>query len=306
MVWSGRRHVMMGASQIDRRQPELRVHRFARAARAPSCSACAARPATRSTTGRRTGSRTTRRRVFVPEVDVVSGVGYDRAAELGRGRRASTRSCASSRTSRARLRDARPPDALAFGAPGRDRRRRGRRDRLRARDRRRRARVAAADRRRGAADPRGHRPERAGRARSPGSVTPAHAALRRVRRSTSRSCRPAWAGSRARGSSTATANAGALGILASATMTYDQLATRDPRGQGAHRPAVRREPARRRRGRRRARRAAHPRRRAGRVVRARAPRSTDQAAEGRRHRGRAERSAPAATPRRSRRGAPTR
>ena len=84
VVWSGRRHIMMGASQIDkfgnqnfafigaRRQPDAR-----------SCSACAARRATRSTTGRRTGSRATRRACSCPTVDVVSGVGYDRAAELG-------------------------------------------------------------------------------------------------------------------------------------------------------------------------------------------------------------------------------
>ena len=35
----------------------------------------------------------------------------------------------------------------------------------------------------------------------------------------------------------ATANAGGLGILASATMTYDELAQADRRGQGAHRRA---------------------------------------------------------------------
>ena len=46
---------------------------------------------------------------------------------------------------------------------------------------------------------------------------------------------------------TGTANAGGLGILASATMTYDELEQRDPRGQGPHRPAVRGQPARRRR-----------------------------------------------------------
>ena len=44
-----------------------------------------------------------------------------------------------------------------------------------------------------------------------------------------------------------TANAGGLGILASATMTLRGAREGDPRGQEPHRPAVRREPARRRR-----------------------------------------------------------
>ena len=46
---------------------------------------------------------------------------------------------------------------------------------------------------------------------------------------------------------TGTANAGGLGILASATMTFEELEKAITRGQGAHRPAVRGQPARRRR-----------------------------------------------------------
>ena len=49
-----------------------------------------------------------------------------------------------------------------------------------------------------------------------------------------RSCRPAWAGSRAPASASATAEAGGLGILASATMDFRQLQTRDRRGEAAH------------------------------------------------------------------------
>ena len=45
----------------------------------------------------------------------------------------------------------------------------------------------------------------------------------------------------------ATAEAGGLGILASATMTFDQLVAAINETQGPHRQAVRREPARRRR-----------------------------------------------------------
>ena len=84
VVWSGRRHIIMGASQID----AYGNQNFAFIGDPPrsrprSCSACAARRATRSTTRRRTGSRTTRPACSFPKVDVVSGVGYDRAAALG-------------------------------------------------------------------------------------------------------------------------------------------------------------------------------------------------------------------------------
>ena len=83
MVWSGRRHVMMGASQIDTlRQPELRVHRRP------------AQPKTQLLGIRGAPGNTINdthvlldpeplAAVFVAAVDVVSGVGYDRAAELG-------------------------------------------------------------------------------------------------------------------------------------------------------------------------------------------------------------------------------
>ena len=65
----------------------------------------------------------------------------------------------------------------------------------------------------------------------------------------------------------ATSAAGGLGILASATMTFDELAPGHRRGQGPHRQALRREPARRPARHRRAHRPAHPRGRAGRLVR---------------------------------------
>ena len=59
----------------------------------------------------------------------------------------------------------------------------------------------------------------------------AHPALRPRRHRASRSCRPAWAGSPAPRLVSATANAGGLGILASATMDFDQLRDGDRRGQ---------------------------------------------------------------------------
>ena len=208
VVWSGRRHIIMGGSQIDPfGQPELRVHRLARAAQRRSCSACAARPATRSTTRRRTGSRTIRRACSCREVDVVSGVGYDRAAELGpasgrlpRDRAASSRTsaCSTSATPDHRMR-------LRSVHPGRDRRRRRGRDRLRARrsPRRPETRLPTDEELRWIREV--HRPARARREGSAESVTrpSTHPARRSatLSASTCRSCRPAWAGLPARASS---------------------------------------------------------------------------------------------------------
>jgi acyl CoA:acetate/3-ketoacid CoA transferase beta subunit len=83
VVFSGRRHVMMGASQIDRfgnqnisclgdwKQPKVQL--------------LGVRGAPGNTINHATSYWIAKhsRRVFVEKVDVVSGVGYDRAAELG-------------------------------------------------------------------------------------------------------------------------------------------------------------------------------------------------------------------------------
>ena len=101
VVWSGRRHVMMSGSQIDKcgNQNFAFIGSLRRAPHAAARDARRAR-ATRSTTRRRTGSRRTRTRTFVPSVDVVSGVGYDRAARApGRRRPVPQHRPASSRTS---------------------------------------------------------------------------------------------------------------------------------------------------------------------------------------------------------------
>jgi acyl CoA:acetate/3-ketoacid CoA transferase beta subunit len=83
VVWSGRRHVMMGASQIDMfgnqnfafvgdwDQPKAQLLGFRGA---PGNTI-------QNTTSYFIGNHTAR--VFVPKVDVVTGVGYDRAAALG-------------------------------------------------------------------------------------------------------------------------------------------------------------------------------------------------------------------------------
>ena len=86
-VWSGRRHVMMGASQIDRygNQNISCIGDHAK----PKAQLVGMRGAPGNTINHPTSywipSHTTR--VFVSKVDVVCGVGFDRAAALGRAGR---------------------------------------------------------------------------------------------------------------------------------------------------------------------------------------------------------------------------
>jgi acyl CoA:acetate/3-ketoacid CoA transferase beta subunit len=83
IVWSGRRHVMMGASQIDRfgNQNFAFVGEWER----PKAQLLGFRGAPGNTIQNTTSYwiPAHSRKVFVPQVDVVSGVGYDRAAALG-------------------------------------------------------------------------------------------------------------------------------------------------------------------------------------------------------------------------------
>jgi acyl CoA:acetate/3-ketoacid CoA transferase beta subunit len=83
VVWSGRRHVMMGASQLDKWGNQNFA--FIGNPAAPKTQLLGMRGAPGNTLNDKTSywipAHTTR--VFVPEVSVVSGVGYDRAAELG-------------------------------------------------------------------------------------------------------------------------------------------------------------------------------------------------------------------------------
>ena len=82
-VWSGRRHVMMGATQIDRfgNQNIACIGAFEK----PKAQLLGMRGAPGNTLNHPTSywipNHSTK--VFVGEVDVVSGVGYDRAAALG-------------------------------------------------------------------------------------------------------------------------------------------------------------------------------------------------------------------------------
>ncbi len=201
IVWSGKRHVMMGATQIDRfgNQNIACIGPWAK----PKAQLLGVRGAPGNTVNHPTSYWVPQHgpRVFVEQVDCVSGVGYDRAAAAGpigeRVPRDPPSSCPNK--ARPRLRDARPLDAAPFGAPGRDRRRGRREHRLRARRARRRPRDARAHRRGPAAHPRGPRPRTTCATREvPSSVTPSRRCTRRSATcsgSSTRSCRRAWAGS---------------------------------------------------------------------------------------------------------------
>jgi acyl CoA:acetate/3-ketoacid CoA transferase beta subunit len=82
-VWGGRRHVMMGATQIDRfgNQNISCIGEFQK----PKAQLIGMRGAPGNTINHPTSywvpNHSTA--VFVPKVDVVSGIGYDRAAALG-------------------------------------------------------------------------------------------------------------------------------------------------------------------------------------------------------------------------------
>jgi acyl CoA:acetate/3-ketoacid CoA transferase beta subunit len=83
VVWSGRRHVMMGASQIDKWGNQNFA--FIGDHAAPRTQLLGMRGAPGNTINDKTSywipAHSTR--VFVPSVDVVSGVGYDRATDVG-------------------------------------------------------------------------------------------------------------------------------------------------------------------------------------------------------------------------------
>ena len=86
VVWSGRRHVVMGASQID----PYGNQNFAAIGsdyRAPKTQLIGFRGAPGNTVNHATSYWVSAHspRVFVEKVDVVTGVGWDRAAAAGRG-----------------------------------------------------------------------------------------------------------------------------------------------------------------------------------------------------------------------------
>lgn len=87
VVWSGRRHVMMGASQIDRHgnQNIACIGPFEK----PKAQLLGVRGAPGNTLNHRTSYWVPAHspRSFVAQVDFVSGVGYDRARALGRAGR---------------------------------------------------------------------------------------------------------------------------------------------------------------------------------------------------------------------------
>jgi acyl CoA:acetate/3-ketoacid CoA transferase beta subunit len=84
VVWSGRRHVVMGASQIDR-YGNQNLAAIGPDPRRPTRQLLGFRGAAGNTINHPTSYWVPRHspRVFVEHVDVVCGVGYDRAAALG-------------------------------------------------------------------------------------------------------------------------------------------------------------------------------------------------------------------------------
>ena len=82
-LWGGRRHVMMGASQIDRfgNTNIANIGPWAK----PKAQLLGVRGGPGNTVNNATSFFVPKHQssVFVPEVDMVSGVGYDRAAKLG-------------------------------------------------------------------------------------------------------------------------------------------------------------------------------------------------------------------------------
>ena len=87
LVWSGKRHVVMGATQIDRfgNQNISCIGQWAQ----PKVQLLGMRGAPGNTINHPTSYWVPRhsRRVFVEAVDVVSGIGWDKAAALGHGGR---------------------------------------------------------------------------------------------------------------------------------------------------------------------------------------------------------------------------
>ena len=188
--------------------------------------------------------RAIRPKVFVDKVDVVSGVGWDRAAKLGAAAGSSTCAAWSRTSASSTSRRSRSAMRLVSLHPG----------------------VAVDDVRRGdgvrarvPADVPGTRapsddelriirdvldPAGRPRPRSPVVARPrvraAHAALRPAR--LPRADRPDGHGLGGdAGAGGGCCNAGAFGFLAAATISPEDVSRRDPADEGAHRPALRRE-----------------------------------------------------------------
>ena len=126
IVWSGRRHVMMGATQIDR-YGNQNIACIGPSGQAQGPAARRARRARATPINHPTSywvPEPLARGSFVAAGRLVSGVGYDRAADARRRGGALPRDPPRRhQPGRVRLRDARPPHAPALGAPRRHRRR---------------------------------------------------------------------------------------------------------------------------------------------------------------------------------------
>ncbi|MCB1030914.1 MAG: CoA-transferase [Acidimicrobiales bacterium] len=88
IVWSGRRHVMMGATQVDQ-YGNQNIAGLGGTPQRPNTQLLGFRGAPGNTISHTTSYWVPQHgpRVFVEKVDVVTGVGYDRAAKVGAGAR---------------------------------------------------------------------------------------------------------------------------------------------------------------------------------------------------------------------------
>ena len=306
LAW-GRRHVVMGANQIDRFGNQ-NLSAFG-PLQQPTRQMFGVRGAPGNTINHATsywvGNHS--KRVFCDQVDIVSGIGYDKMDPGQPGLPVRQRLPGGEQSGRVRLRRSRPHHAGAVPAP----RRRTRRCRARTPPSRSTASTRPTRTRLPTDDELRLIRERAS-TRS-GCGTRKYTGMKRLRTPLTElvgiehpvvQTGMGWvAGARL---VAATSNAGGLGILASATMTLDELAVADREGQGGDRQAVRREHPRRRRRRRRPGRADDPRGREGGVIRAGAQAGTDRAAERGRRRWSFRRSARPSMPGRSPAGVPTR
>ena len=304
------RHVVMGASQIDCGATRTSPPSVTGASPRRSCSVCAARPATPSTTPMSYWIPNHSKQVFVDKVDVVSAPGYDRIRALAaHGHRVASRSAASSPTSGCSISAPRQPHASRVACIRVSPSIRSSRDHVRIGDRRDDPRDATADCRRAAHHPRGHRPQGAPARQSSNERSNERASTvdpRLQTRATKLFGVPL--SHRADGHGVGGQRQAHRGDVDRRWSRHPRVGADDVRpdgagdrrDQGGHRQALRRQPAHRRARHRRAGRPHHQGQGAGGVVRAGARREGRQEAQGRRHRGDADhRRAP---PRREGRG----
>ena len=249
MVAAGRRHVMMGAASST--GSATRTSPASATGPGPKAQLLGVRGAPGNTINHPTSYWVPRHspRVFVERVDMVCGVGYDRAAGLARASPVPRAARGGDQPGRAGLRDPGPRHAAALGASRRDGGRRRRRHRLPAGRPGRGARRPGCPRPRAGADPRtGCDPDGASATGEvPGARRDPHPADRACSASAAPIVQTGMGYVSGAGLAAATSRRAGWASSPSATMSPAELRTAIKAGTGTDRRAVRREPARRRR-----------------------------------------------------------